>query len=171
MSAGDRLFGRLIRQARKWAFRRLPPRARDLNDTADVIQDAAVGVWRNLDRIELTKPGDLEAYLKQAVRNRIRDEARRVNRPNVTTDLDSELPDEQPTPFERVLSEEQSTRFQTAFAQLTSGEREVILARYEYKYTYEQIAVLLDKPSAAAARMAANRAATRLTELMRAAGE
>jgi RNA polymerase sigma-70 factor (ECF subfamily) len=167
-AAGNQLFARLVRRVRQWARSRLPREARDLSDTADVVQDAAAGVWRNLDRIGLENPGDLEAYLKQAVSNRIRDEARRVRRRPGLTDVDSQIPDKVPTQLDRVLSTERSTRFHAAFGQLTNDEREAILARHEYGYSYEEVAALLGKPSAAAARMAVNRAAARLAGLMRA---
>ena len=51
---------------------------------------------------------------------------------------------------------------------LTDDQREVILARHEYGYSYEKVAALLDKPNAGAACSAVNRAVARLDSLMRA---
>ena len=166
-SAGDRLFARLVQRVRRWAKGRLPERARDLNDTVDVVQDAAAGVWRNLDRIAIDTPGDLEAYLRRAVGNRIRDEARRVDRRPESLELDSQLPDDAPSPLDHAMTGERSEQFHAAFAQLTGDEREAILARHDYGYSYEEVAALLGKPSSGAARMAVHRAVAHLAELMR----
>jgi RNA polymerase sigma factor (sigma-70 family) len=167
-SAGDRLFSRLVKRVRHWARNRVPRHQRGLHDTVDVVQDAAAGVWRNLDRIELEKPGDLEAYVKRAVRNRISDEARKLDRRPCPTDLDSQLPEDRPTALDRVLSDEEQERFRSAMAQLTKDEREMLVARHEYKYSYKDIAVLLQKPTADAVRKSVSRAAAKLAELMRA---
>jgi RNA polymerase sigma factor (sigma-70 family) len=170
-AAGNRLFDRIVKRVRRWASGRLPRRARDLNDTVDVLQDAAAGLWGHLDHVRIEKPGDLEAYVKQAVRNRVYNEARRVNARPGPADLDSQLPDLGPTPLARLLSQETSTKFRAAFDQLTNEERELLLARHEYGYSYDDVAALLKKPSAAAARMAVNRAKARLSGLMRNDGD
>jgi RNA polymerase sigma factor (sigma-70 family) len=166
-AAGNRLFTRIVRRVRWWAQGRLHRQARDMTDTVDVVQEAAVGVWRNLDRIQLKAPGDLEAYLMRAVRNRIQDEARKANARPLSTHFDSQLPDQAPTPLELLVGAEQSAEFQAAFSQLTNDERESILARYEYGYSYEETASVLGKPSAVAARMAVNRAVAHLRLVMR----
>jgi RNA polymerase sigma-70 factor (ECF subfamily) len=167
-SAGDRLFTRVVRRVRSWARGQLPQEARAITDTVDIVQDAAAGAWRNFGRIDVEHPGGLEAYLRQAVRNRIRDEARRVGRQPPSLQLDSQMADEAPTPLERALSGETSAQFRAAFAQLTDDQRELILARHEYGYSYERVAALLDKPNAGAACSAVNRAVARLDSLMRA---
>ena len=46
-------------------------------------------------------------------------------------------------------------------------EREAIIARVELGYSYEEMAVMLDKPSAEAARKMAQRALVRLAEEMK----
>ena len=54
-----------------------------------------------------------------------------------------------------------------ALAELGDDERALVVARVELGYSYEQIAVALDKPSADAARMAVGRALVKLAERMR----
>ena len=165
--AEHRLFSRLMKRVRRWARGRLPRDARDLNDTVDVAQDAAVGVWRNLHAITLEHPGDLEAYLRRAVRNRICDEARRIDRKPEMSLLSSQIPDDGPTPEDRAETAVQTDRLQRALARLSAGEREALLGRYEYGYSYDELAELLQKPTATAARMAVNRARAHLFELTR----
>ena len=72
------LFRRHGRALRQWARGRLPKWARGVNDTADIVQDALLQTFRRIDRFEDRGKGALQAYLRQAATNRIRDEIRRV---------------------------------------------------------------------------------------------
>lgn len=162
----DRLFSRLVHYIRRWAHGRLPKRARALTDTVDLAQDAAVGVWRQLDHLDIRRPGDLEAYVRQAVRNRIRDQARRLQRQPDPTSLHSDIPDSVPTVLEHVMDAQMWDEYRKALAQLDLADREAIIARFEFGYSYDDVAALLEKPSAAAARMSVNRAMDRLKSLI-----
>jgi len=51
-------------------------------------------------------------------------------------------------------------------ATLRTDEREAIIARVEMGMTYDEIAVLQDKPSSDAARKSVRRALTKLIEVM-----
>ena len=53
-------------------------------------------------------------------------------------------------------------RYERALSTLKSDERNAIIARVEMGYTYEEMAQELGKPSAEAARKAAQRALVRL---------
>jgi RNA polymerase sigma factor (sigma-70 family) len=158
----DYLFGRVLSRLRGWAHGRLPRGARNVSDTADVIQDAAAGVWRRLDGLRLDRPGDLDAYIRQAVQNRIHDEARRTRTRPDSVPVDDDLPDTSPSPLECTVRRELFERREELFSLLSPQEREMLIARFEFGYSYEQIAVLLSKPSAAAARMAVNRVLERI---------
>jgi RNA polymerase sigma-70 factor (ECF subfamily) len=163
-SALDRLFGRILGPVRRWAHGRLPDNARRYTDTVDVVQEAALGVWRRLDKLDVTSPGDLEAYLRQAARNRILDEVRRCAR---TPDLESVDPNHPSTlglPDELAIGDEAMRRYRAALSELPGDDRACLVARLELGYSYEEMAVLLEKPSAAAARMAVHRAFSRLTD-------
>jgi DNA-directed RNA polymerase specialized sigma24 family protein len=50
---------------------------------------------------------------------------------------------------------------------LKPEDREAIIARVELGYTYEELGVMLDKPTAEAARKTAQRALVRLAEEMK----
>jgi RNA polymerase sigma factor (sigma-70 family) len=161
-AALDRLFTRVLRRIRRWAHGRLSKGARTAADTADVVQDATLGVWRRIDTIELNRPGDLEAYIRESVQNRIRDQARRLARTPERGELHSDIPLKAPSPLEEAVNREFFTRYATAIAKLSQEERELIVARFELGYSYRQIAALLKKPSPAAARMMVNRIIARL---------
>jgi RNA polymerase sigma-70 factor (ECF subfamily) len=153
---------------RRWARGRLPRWARTINDTADVVQDALLKTFRSLDRFEDRGKGALQAYLRQAVVNRIRDEMRRVAaRPaDAVGDDMPELPDGEPTPFDRALDEEQARRYKRALATLAESERLLVVARLELGYNYEQLALISGRATAEAARLAVRRAVVKLAETM-----
>lgn len=50
--------------------------ARSLVDTADLVQETLMRVLQGMDRIEVCGPGGFQAYVRQAVLNRTRDEVR-----------------------------------------------------------------------------------------------
>ena len=81
----DRLLSRHAEPLRRWASGRLPRWARDLADTEDLVQDTLLQTFRNLPSFDVRGAGALQAYLRQAIVNRVRDELRRrARRPNAT---------------------------------------------------------------------------------------
>lgn len=157
-SAWETVFARITARLRFWTHRRMPRATRGQDQTRDVVQDAALGVWRNVNKLDLRKPGDLEAYLRGAVVNRIRDRARRIQREPQLVSVDPEIKDDLPTPLNMALSGERWARYQAAFNELTAAQREAIVARVEMGCSWEQVAEAINSPSAAAARMQFTRA-------------
>src|SRR5262245_18844074 len=72
-AALERLLRRCIQPLLRWARGRLPHRMRGMHDTADLVQDAVIAAVRRLDAFEARHQGALQAYLRLAVTNRIRD--------------------------------------------------------------------------------------------------
>ena len=163
----DQLFGRLTRAVRRWAHGRLPSKARRDTDTVDIVQEAAIGVLRRLDRLDLTSRGDLEAYLRQAARNRILDEVRRCGRVPELESVDPGHPASEPSPVECAMNAEDLRRYRSALSRLSADDQACLVARLELGYSHEEIAELLGKPSAEAARMAVTRAFGRLSSELR----
>jgi RNA polymerase sigma-70 factor, ECF subfamily len=163
----DRLCERYLPRLRRWATGRLPRRARDLLDTDDLVQDTVIKTLRRLRDFVPRHDGALQAYLRQVLLNRIRDEARRVSvRPTATTlDVEGER-DPGPSPLEEVVGRECMERYEAAFARLGPDDQQAIVLRIELDYDYRQIAEALDKPSSDAARMAVSRALVRLAREM-----
>ncbi len=85
----ERLYARCVPPLRRWARGRLPAAARGALDTQDLVQDTVVNSLRRLEQFESRHEGALQAYLRQAVLNRIRDEARRFSRRPAPTELRS----------------------------------------------------------------------------------
>ena len=84
----ERLFARHLKPLQRWASGRLPKWARDLADTDDLVQEALLQTFKKIEDFEPRRVGALQAYLRQAVLNRLRDELRRKARRPDTTDLD-----------------------------------------------------------------------------------
>jgi RNA polymerase sigma-70 factor (ECF subfamily) len=114
--------------------------------------------------------GALQAYLRQAVLNRLRDELRRKGRTPSMVDLEDVRLEAAGSPLEEAIGREAVDRYEAALARLKPEEREAIIARVEMDYTYEELAEALGKPSAEAARKAAQRALVRLAEEMKRGG-
>jgi serine/threonine-protein kinase len=119
----DLLLRRYVPALRRWARGRLPRWARDLADTEDLVQETVIRTLRNLKTFEYRHEGALQAYLRQAVMNRIRDEIRRVgNRPEIGS-LDEELADARTSPLEAAVGAEAVARYEGAAAAQTGRPR------------------------------------------------
>ncbi len=162
------LFRRHLPPLRRWARGRLPQWTRDLRDTEDLVQETLTQTLRHVDNFQPRHDGALQAYLRQAVMNRIRDEVRRVARYPAPGGLDTHgsFVDPAASPLEQAIGHEALARYEGALERLRPEEREVIIARVELQQTYQQIAAAHGKASPDAARMAVSRALVRLAEEM-----
>ena len=166
----DRLFTRQLPALRRWARGRLPRRMRDLQDTDDLVQDTAIKAMRRMGSFVSRHPGALQAYLRQAVANRIRDEIRRSGRSPEIYELNDEERDAGASPLDEAIGVETVERYEAALLRLRPEDREAVIARVEMETSYDEMAQLFGKPSADAARMAVNRALIRLAEEMNRGG-
>jgi RNA polymerase sigma-70 factor, ECF subfamily len=162
----NQLFARYLPPLRRWASGRLPRWTRDLMDTDDLVQETVFRAVKRIDRFESRHEGALQAYLRQAIVNRIRDELRRGKRSPAMVALDDNESDRAASPLESAIGAEAVDRYEAALKRLRPEEREAIVARIEMDGSFQQVAVALGKPSADAARMAVSRALLRLAEEM-----
>jgi len=158
------LFQRCLPSLHRWARGRLPSYARGLAETQDLVQEAVLRTLHNLAGFEVRHQGALQAYLRQAVANRIRDEIRRATRHPAPRELSDTEPDISPSPLEQAIGCEAIERYDEALLRLRQSDREAIVARIELQQSYEEIAVALGKPTANAARAAVTRALARLID-------
>jgi RNA polymerase sigma factor (sigma-70 family) len=165
-TALGRLVGRCLPALHRWAHRRLPRWARTAADTTDLVQDAVLQTLRRGPTLDLRSRHALGAYLREAVRNRIRDEHRRFARRGTHTAASDAIVDRAPSPLDHALTRERGARYRAALARLTPQDRELIVAHVELDYTHEQLGCMTGR-SRNAARMALERAVRRLAEQMR----
>ena len=162
----ERLFARHLPPLQRWARGRLPQWARQLSDTDDLVQDALAQTFKRIDEFEPRDVGALQAYLRQAVINRVRDELRRLGRRPPAADLETIELSSGDSPLAEAIGREGVDRYRRALDRLKPMERELVIARVEMGYTYGELAEMLGKPSPEAARKAAQRALVRVAEEM-----
>jgi RNA polymerase sigma-70 factor (ECF subfamily) len=170
--SGDRaalneLVQRYLPRLRRWARGRLPPGARGLLDTDDIVQETVVKTIRNIDRIDVQRAGALQAYIREALKNKFADAYRRVGGHGPADELQSNLPSPDPSPLEMTIGAETVARYDAALGRLKPEDREAVILRVELCYEYGDIADMLGKSSIAAARVAVSRALARLAREMR----
>jgi RNA polymerase sigma factor, sigma-70 family len=165
------LFARHLKPLQRWAKGRLPQWARDLADTDDLVQDALLQTFKKIDDFEARHVGALQAYLRQAVMNRIRDELRRKGRQPEIMGLDDIEIEATLSPLEQAIGREAVERYERALTRLKPQEREAIIARIEMGYSYAELAKLLGRPTGEAARKVAQRALVHLAEDMARGGD
>lgn len=135
-------------------------------DTTDVVQDTVLQTIRNLGSFEPQREGALLGYLRRSLLNRIRDRFRYAAR-HPTYELNDTFVDAGESPLDFAIGEENRRRYEEALGRLTPGDREAIVGRLELGYSYEQLALVLKKPTPGAARVAVRRALIRLSDEMR----
>lgn len=165
-AAVERLFARHLRPLQRWASGRLPRWARDLADTNDLVQETLLQTFRRIEEFEPRHVGALQAYLRQGVLNRIRNELRRKGRRPEETDLDGVDLAGAESPLESAIGREAVARYERALERLRPEEREAVIAKVEMGCSNEELAEALGKPTAEAARKAVQRALVRLAEEM-----
>jgi len=165
--ARELLLARYLPRLSRWASGRLPNSARSLLDTSDLVQETLLRTLEGLDRVEVRGPGGFQAYVRQAVLNRIRDQIRwAARRPGRDADQLEVVHDPAPTPLDDAIGADVIARYERALASLREEEQELVHLRLELDFSYEEIAVMTGRPSADAVRMAIQRALRRLAEGM-----
>jgi RNA polymerase sigma-70 factor, ECF subfamily len=166
LEAREELFARFLPVLRQWAHRRLPMHARDLTDTVDLVQITLLRAVNRLDAFEARHEGAWLAYLRQILLNVVREEIRRSGRRGSASELSEGLASPHASIVEQVLGRERMERYESGLAALTAEQREAVILRIEFGYSYAQIADALEKPGADAARMTVVRALARLAQVI-----
>jgi RNA polymerase sigma-70 factor (ECF subfamily) len=97
--------------------------------------------------------------------NRLRDELRRKARTPGRVDLSDTALSER-SRVEETVGVETMAAYEQALRRLKPEEQEAVIGRIELGLSYDELALALEKPTADAARKAAQRALVRLAEEM-----
>ena len=165
-AALDALMARYRPRLERWASGRLPGYARSLFDTGDLVQETLLKAIEGLDSIEVRGPGVFQAYVRQAVLNRIKDQVRWARRRPGPEGVPEDLIDVSPSPLESAIGADVLQRYETALARLTEDERQLLHLRIELDFDYDESAAATERASRDAARMAVQRALRRLADIM-----
>jgi RNA polymerase sigma-70 factor (ECF subfamily) len=162
----DRLFRRYLPKLHRLAHHRIPTWARNAAETADLVQDTFLHTFRRLQSFEPRGNDALLGYLRRSLLNRIRNQFRYAARHPSPTEIDEAHVDDGASPLEQTIRHEERERYTTALQRLRPADRDAIVGRIELGYSYEQLALILGKPTAEAARLAVRRALLRLGDEM-----
>jgi RNA polymerase sigma-70 factor (ECF subfamily) len=162
--AVEALLQRSIPHLKRWAHGKLPAAARNSLDTGDLVQETVLHVLRKLDTFMPRHVGAMQAYLRLSVLNRIRDEVRKIGRHPASAELPDDMPSDEPSPEEQAVREEAVSQYYEALGVLKARERQLVVARIEAQWTYDEIARHFGMTTPDAARMAVTRALARLLD-------
>ena len=166
-AARDRLMARYLPLLQRWARGRLPRRARDLNDTNDMVQMTLMAALRNVERFEPRREGAFLSYLRTSLMNQVRMELRRVGRQGAGHNEDVQDDAlELPGGLAAALGMDDLLDYEAALAQLPPLRREAVILRFEFGMSFAEIAEALERPSSAAAHMLVSRAILALAKAM-----
>lgn len=178
----DRLIGRYYDRVRPIVRARLGARLRRRVDSGDILQNTFATVLRTFDKFEVNDEASLIAWMAKIAERQILDEHDRQSakkrRPDREVELDAASPGERaidpPSPSlgpgHAIEAREQNERLEDALSRLPELYRELVLLRDYAGYSWEQVAELTGRPSAAAARMMHASARIELGKLLRDGG-
>jgi RNA polymerase sigma-70 factor (ECF subfamily) len=166
--AVEALLQRSIPSLRRFAHGRLPAAARGSLDTGDLVQETVLHVLRRLDTFEPRHVGAMQAYLRQSVINRIRDEVRRIGRHPAPAELPQNLASDIPSPLEEAVRSEAYERYRSVLVTLSPRDRQMVVARIEAQWSLGEIAQRFNMRTVDGARMAVTRALRRLMDRLKA---
>jgi RNA polymerase sigma-70 factor (ECF subfamily) len=164
--ARNQLIARFLPGLKRWARGRLPGRAREMVDTDDLVQISLIRALARVDEFEAGRAGAFLSYLHRILLNCMRDEIRRVERRPARESLDDDVASPPEYVLERTVGRSALETYEKALEALTEDQRQAVILRIEFGFTYEEIARALGRPSANAVRMQIARSLVRLTEAM-----
>jgi RNA polymerase sigma-70 factor (ECF subfamily) len=106
-----------------------------------------------------------QAYVRQAILNRIRDQVRWARR-RPSVEMPESVEDKAPSPLELAIGSDVLDRYERALVELSEVERRLLHLRVELDFGYEEIAAMMERNSPDAARIATRRALRKLAEIM-----
>jgi RNA polymerase sigma-70 factor (ECF subfamily) len=165
-AAMNRLFERLAPPLQRFARGRLPGWARGMIDTTDLVQETLASTYQVVARGDVQDDGAVHAYVRTALKNRLIDELRKVQRRPALDEMERSFAGDVASPLEQAIGAEALARYESALERLKESDRDAVLARIELGLSYQDIATMLGRPSADAARMTVSRALVALAEAM-----
>jgi RNA polymerase sigma-70 factor (ECF subfamily) len=163
--AREQLCSQYLPLLMSWAHGRLPAAARDLAETADLVQMTLIKALGRIDEFEPRHEGAFLAYLRSALLNALRNEIDRSLRRGERVAVEAVDSNAQGV-SSPAADTDLMCDYERALAELAPETREAVLLRLEFGFSYEEIAAAMDRPSANAARMLVHRAVDVLSKRM-----
>jgi RNA polymerase sigma factor (sigma-70 family) len=163
--ARERLCAEYLPILMRWAHGRLPAAARDLTETTDLVQVTLIRALDAVDQFESRHEGAFLAYLRTILLNSMRNEIKRSLRSGrkVSVDaLDWQLSDD--SLLAKAIGPDLLWDYENALTAQKPEWREAIILRFEFGFSFDEVAAAMDRPSADAARMLVQRALAAMSE-------
>ena len=139
---GDKkAFGGLVMLHQKRLFRTVVLLTGGRDSALDIVQEAFVRAWKNLDRFESERP--FYPWIARIARNAAINFLKKNSREQSLDDLESysaEIPDRGPDPLDKLIAKENDRRFMDAVRRLPEQFRAVFILRMVEKLSYDEIA-------------------------------
>ena len=164
-TAREQLVARYLPILKRWAHGRLPPHARDLVDTGDLVQVTLLRALDHLGTFEPRREGAFLAYLRQTLMNLLRNEIRRSVHHSAQP-ISDDLVDERASLLDQVIGKEVIEDYEAGLATLPEAMQEAIILKLEFGFSHREIADAIGSPSPNAARMLVSRALVKLSKAM-----
>ncbi|MCB1052051.1 MAG: RNA polymerase sigma factor [Acidobacteria bacterium] len=162
--AQEKLFQRFLPLLQRWARGRIPLQARSFSETDDLVQTTLLNAFRRLPAFEHQGEGSFLAYLRTILMNEIRKMAGRPHTAPLEDAPDLVVPGSHPKAQAQAF--EAREKYEKGLAQLNPLAQQAIILRLEFEYSYEEIAIALEKASADAARMFVTRSIQAMAKAM-----
>lgn len=162
----DRLFASYLPKLTRWAHGRLPVSARDMAETDDLVQASLMAALQRIHEFEPIREGAFLAYLRTILLNKIRNEMKRASRWPKDETWDDATPGQNPSTVERIVGRDQMAHYDAALETLPERQKEAVILRLEFGFSFKEIADAVESPSEDAARMMVTRALARLAEVL-----
>jgi RNA polymerase sigma-70 factor (ECF subfamily) len=165
-AARTKLWNRYLQPLRRLVRGHFIPRhVRALHDVDDIVMRVIEQVDPRLSDFDYRREGALLEYLRKVTRNLIISLGR-VREPE-REEISSGLVAGGASPEDDAVASERRRAFESALAILDDRQREAVVMRLEYGFTYQEIAEAVEAPTANAARMMIKRAIVKMIEHMR----
>lgn len=167
-AARELLFARFRPVLTRWAHGRLPPAARGMAETEDMVQSALIRALGQIQRFESRGAGSFLAYLRMILLNQVREEIRRQQSRPATVTLEGfdAAESDALSPVEQLAGAERLRDYETALATLPKPLQELVVMRIEFGMNYAEISLETGiKPDTVRVKLA--RALVRMAKQMR----
>lgn len=147
LSGDQEAFGTLVVRYQQRLFNAMAHTVGSREEAEDVVQDAFVQAFVNLNRFE--KKSRFYTWLYRIALN-VRCSRARRKRPKAlgeaATELAARQPDHSPTAAQQAITSERCDQLQAALQELTEEYREIVILREIEQNNYEEISEILDIP-------------------------
>lgn len=158
-AALERLCERYVPRVRNWARGRIPPWARGLNTTNDLMVETMSAAVQRVESFEPRCDGAFRALVWKILLGKVVDELRRAGRRPQQEELGEGQPHPGPSADDVLLVRE---RLWKTLEPLSEDERELLVAHRLMGHTHAEIAESVGAPSADSVRMRIARAIEKL---------